>query len=159
VEPSKYAMAEEDKNAAAEKRETAGGTETPANAASEPEAEMLGGRGIETVDPMVDELLTVRLRYKQPDSDESTRFDVSVVDEGLSIESAGADVQFAAAVASLGMLLRNSPYKGSASWAQILDLAEAGRGADQRGYRAEFIELVERAQAIAEARKTESLSR
>ncbi len=120
---------------------------------------VISGRRVEEFAPVTDELLTVRLRYKQPDADTSVRFDVPVVDTGTGIDAADADVQFAAAVASFGMLLRNSPYKGRASWAQVLDLAEAGRGADRHGYRAEFIELVRKAQQIAETRKVDESRR
>jgi Ca-activated chloride channel family protein len=95
-------------------------------------------------------MLTVRLRFKKPDADESARFDVPLVDSGGTIDSASKDVQFAAAVAEFGMLLRHAEYMGDASWAQVLDLAEAGRGEDAKGYRAQFIELVQKARAIAE---------
>ncbi|MGH7293233.1 MAG: YfbK domain-containing protein [Myxococcota bacterium] len=44
--------------------------------------------------------------------------------------------------------MRNSPYKGNASFAQVLDLAEGARAEDAGGYRAEFIELVNRAKAL-----------
>jgi len=102
---------------------------------------------------MEDELLTVKLRYKRPEGDTSTKIEFPLVDDGGTIDAADVDVRFAAAVAQFGMLLRDSPYKGDASWAQVLDLAESGRGEDSHGYRAEFIELVRKAQGIAEAQR------
>ena len=41
------------------------------------------------------------------------------------------------------MLLRDSEYKGSATWQSLLALARGARGGDREGYRAEFIRLVE----------------
>jgi Ca-activated chloride channel homolog len=46
------------------------------------------------------------------------------------------------------MILRNSPYKGSANFADALDWANAGKGEDVHGYRAEFIRLVRHAMSI-----------
>jgi Ca-activated chloride channel family protein len=74
----------------------------------------------------------------------------AVKDEGKSAESASADFRFAAAVAEFGMLLRRSPYRGSASFANVLDLAEGALGEDKDGYRKQFMELVRQAQALSD---------
>ena len=51
--------------------------------------------------------------------------------------------------AELGMLLRNSPHKGAASYAEVLELAEAGLStARDREARSEFTELVKKARAL-----------
>ena len=92
------------------------------------------------------DLLTVKLRYKAPEGDTSRLLEVRVA-EGAGGDS--EDARFAAAVAAFGMLLRGSEYKGEASFGQVLELARAGRGQDQGGTRAEFIRLVETAQALA----------
>ena len=55
----------------------------------------------------------------------------------------------ATAVADFGLLLRNSEYKGNATWDQVLKLAGNARGTDEEGYRAEFIQLVKKAQLIS----------
>lgn len=55
------------------------------------------------------------------------------------------DFRFSAAVASFGMLLRKSAYSGNSSYQSILDLANPARGTDKYRYRAEFIQLVEKA--------------
>ncbi|MCB0675653.1 MAG: DUF3520 domain-containing protein, partial [Saprospiraceae bacterium] len=57
--------------------------------------------------------------------------------------------RFAAAVASFGMLLRNSSFKGDSSFDEVLTLARGAKGSDPHGYRREFIELVELAQSLA----------
>jgi Ca-activated chloride channel homolog len=98
------------------------------------------------------EMLTVRLRYKQPDAADSARFDVPLIDRGASFESASADYRFAASVAEFGMILRESPYRGSASFEHVLNTAERSRGADRNGYRDEFVRLVRRARALKDLR-------
>lgn len=91
------------------------------------------------------ELLTVKLRYKQPDSDTSTLVDFGVIDEGQGFQESSPDFQFAAAVASFGMLLRDSPYKGDWNYQSVLEVAKANKGADVFELRQEFVELVQAA--------------
>jgi Ca-activated chloride channel family protein len=102
-----------------------------------------------------DELMTVKLRYKAPDGDDS-RLLSAVVKTGT--EELSGNVGFAAAVAEFGMLLRQSPHKGSATHAGAAALARRFRGPDPDGYRAEFIRLVELAEALvrqADGRQTD----
>jgi Ca-activated chloride channel homolog len=70
------------------------------------------------------------------------------VDEGKKYTQATEDFRFAAAAASFAMILRDSPYKGNATPASVLELAQAAKGSDPGGYRAEFIKLVERAKEL-----------
>ena len=72
-----------------------------------------------------------------------------VVDEGRSIYESSPDLQFATAVAEFGMLLRKSQYKGSATYADVLALARAMRGADLEGYRDEFLRMVETSRTLS----------
>lgn len=102
------------------------------------------------------ELLTVKLRYKQPDGDVSTKMDVPVIDAGKTWHDASQDYRFAAGVAQFGMMLRNSPYKADSSYAQVLDLAQSGLGKDEKGYRSEFIKLVEKARELSAVRDAKS---
>jgi Ca-activated chloride channel family protein len=97
------------------------------------------------------ELMTVKVRYKQPAGDRSTLVTVPVVARSTpSPRHAG----FAAAVAEFGMVLRGSPFKGDATFADAARLATAHRGDDPDGYRAEFIRLVELAAALDRQRST-----
>ncbi|MFT5127540.1 MAG: Ca-activated chloride channel family protein [Rhodothermales bacterium] len=89
------------------------------------------------------ELVQLRLRYKQPDGQTSKLMEAPVYDNGGSYADASADFKFAASVASFGMLLRGSPYAGNASFEGIAELADEGRGPDVRGYRQEFLNLVQ----------------
>jgi Ca-activated chloride channel family protein len=95
------------------------------------------------------ELLTIKVRYKDPDASDSKLLSEWVADTGTTIESASDNFKFSSAVAGFGMLLRDSKYKGDARYADIARLARAAAGADAQGYRTEFVQLVERAHALA----------
>jgi Ca-activated chloride channel family protein len=96
------------------------------------------------------ELLTVKLRYKEPDGDESKPLSVGVAGGNASYRNASENFKFAASIAEFGMLLRDSRYKGQSSYDGALELARASTGADLRGYRAEFVKLVETAKSLSE---------
>ncbi len=89
---------------------------------------------------------TITLRYKEPQGSVSTPVSATVIDQGKSVFEASPDLQFAAAVAEMGMLLRNSPNKGTSSWEEVAHLANLSRGADLDGMRGEFATLVKSAQ-------------
>jgi len=95
------------------------------------------------------ELLTLKLRYKQPDSDHSAKLDVPVEDSGRSFEEASADFRFAAAVAGFGMALRDSAYKGDASLRTSEAWARSALGEDEGGHRAELVSLIAQARRLA----------
>ncbi len=95
------------------------------------------------------ELLTLKLRYKQPDGDRSRRLEFPVTDSGKSFERASTDFKFATAVAEFGMLLRGSEFAGSSTYGGVLELAQAAKGTDAEGYRSEFLTLVKTAQRLA----------
>ena len=103
-----------------------------------PTGEMRGG-----------ELMTVKLRYKEPDGEESRLLSVAVADSNASHQNASENLKFSSAVAQFGMLLRGSRYKGDATYDSALRLARASAGADLRGHRAEFVNLVERAKTLS----------
>ncbi len=94
------------------------------------------------------EMLTVKLRYKKPDGDKSELIQQALVDDGKQFANASADSKFAAAVAEFGMLLRDSEFKGNATVGSVRQWAEEGKGTDANGYRAGFIELVRKAEAL-----------
>lgn len=94
-------------------------------------------------------IATLRLRYKEPTSDTSQLVTTSITDDGKSAYAASPQTQFAAAVAEFGMLLRNSQFKGNATYADVLALARAMRGTDIEGYREEFQRMVETSRTIS----------
>lgn len=89
-----------------------------------------------------DEMLTVKFRYKEPDGDVSKLIVKTVMDENGTIENASEDFKFSAAVALFGMQLRDSNFINTKNKQDVIALAEAGKGIDAEGYRAEFIRLV-----------------
>lgn len=101
----------------------------------------------EPVGAFGDEMMNVKIRYKLPDGDQSRLLAHPVrVPEGRAATS--NDFRFAAAVASFGMVLRESEHRGRASVQQVLSLARGARGPDAEGYRAEFIRMVEQYAAL-----------
>jgi Ca-activated chloride channel family protein len=93
-----------------------------------------------------DEWMTVKVRYKPPTGSTSQLLERVIREEAAS---PSVDFRFAAAVASFGMLLRDSEYKGNSSYHGVMTLARSGKGRDDEGYRAEFIRLVEMAAGLA----------
>lgn len=90
------------------------------------------------------ELLTVKLRYKKPESNKSKLMEIPVEVESLSIENTSVAYQFAAGVAQFGMLLRNSEYKHEAAYENTINLIKHNIGDDPYGYRSEFLSLVKK---------------
>ena len=96
------------------------------------------------------ELLTVKLRYKQPDGDTSKLLEVPVANDVKEWSAASEDFRFAAAVAAFGQKLRGSKTLKNFDWPAIQKLARPNLGDDPGSYRAEFLTLVEKARQIDE---------
>ncbi len=92
------------------------------------------------------ELMFVKLRYKQPDGDVSSLLETPVSADAANLENVSSDFRFASAVAGFGLLLRNSAYKGSATFDSIQDLAASAIEGDR--YREEFLNLVVTAKTL-----------
>lgn len=102
-----------------------------------------------------DEFGIVKVRYKLPDEDVSTKFE-HVVNIADNLEVAGShNLKWSAAVAEFSLLLRDSKFKGNASYEQVIDLAKQSVGYDEEGYRAEFIGLVKRVAALDDRHTTD----
>jgi Ca-activated chloride channel family protein len=99
-------------------------------------------------DPKSSELLTLKVRYKEPAGDVSRKLEFPLMDTGARFAAASSDFKFAAAVAEFGMILRDSPHKGAGSLDDVIAWAEAGTESDAGGYRGEFTELVRQAGAL-----------
>lgn len=111
---------------------------------------------IKTVDPLKyqanrsivssgNEWMTIKLRYKKPDGDKSQLLSQTVTGDGNTFRNSSDNFRFSAAVASFGMLLRNSEFRQQSSYDLVLQLARSAKGNDTNGYRAEFIRLVQSA--------------
>ena len=116
---------------------------------------------IKTVDPLKyqpaktnvvysgEEIMTIKLRHKKPQEEESKLISKSVLDKHITLSETSDNFRFSASVASFGMILRNSAYKQNTSYKQIVSLAKSAKGNDENGYRAEFIKLAESAALLA----------
>ena len=93
------------------------------------------------------DLMTVKLRYKEPDGEHSKLMEVPVIENRNSKLS--EDYYFASAAAMFGQLLRDSDFKGDATYDMVIAQARRGLGNDPHGYRREFIRLVETAKGMA----------
>ncbi len=97
-------------------------------------------------------LLTVNLRYLQPDDDSASEFQVRV-DARKRLSDPSSDLAFATSVIGYGMLLRQSKFTGSMNWNWVVETAEENIGRDPQGLREEFVELCKQAAAITPAQQ------
>ena len=91
-----------------------------------------------------DELAFLKIRYKLPGSDTSKLVTTPVgkMTEVPSLVTAPLEARFATAVAAFGQILRGGQYTGTFSYDDVIALAQASKGVDEFGYRAEFVNLV-----------------
>ncbi len=97
-----------------------------------------------------DEIAFLKMRYKLPEASVSQLLEVPVTPSLVygDIDAVSPDMKFAAAVAAFGQKLKGSKYAAGMSWSDIAMLAQAGRGADESGYRAEFMGLIKTASLL-----------
>jgi Ca-activated chloride channel family protein len=95
------------------------------------------------------DLLTVKLRYKKPDEDKSILMEKPVKYKLIPDTQLSENFRFSAAVAEYGLLLKDSEYKGTADWKQVIELARSSQGKDKEGYRKEFMTLAELARDLS----------
>lgn len=96
------------------------------------------------------EMLTVKIRYKQPDGNQSKLLEQPVVDRyHEKLSNTSDNFRFSASVAMLGMLLRQSEFVQESTFEQAIALAEGAKGVDKEGYRAEYVKLAKSAQLLA----------
>ncbi|WP_202617303.1 vWA domain-containing protein [Roseimaritima sediminicola] len=101
------------------------------------------------------ELMTVKLRYKQPGQEQSILQQWAVDDSGRAFSETDTDFQFAAAVAGFGMLLRDSRYAGDWTLDAIEEVAQSALGDDPWGFRQEFVEMVAAAASLRRGTRTD----
>lgn len=94
------------------------------------------------------ELMTIKLRYKQPDGKISTKVEIPVMGRVLDLDETSDNFRFSASIAEFGLILRSSPYQAEASMEKVIAMAKAAVGDDEEGYRSEFIRLVKLAEVL-----------
>ncbi|HBK47155.1 MAG TPA: hypothetical protein DDZ67_12140, partial [Xanthomonadaceae bacterium] len=122
---------------------------TPVGSGAEQLPPLRYGRPAQVPASHADEVAEVRLRYKLPEQQSSERFDSPVL-AGQLRATPGDALAFAAAVAGFADALRGGARMPGWGWTQIAATARAARGDDADGERAEFLRLVEAAQALVE---------
>ncbi|HEV7484776.1 MAG TPA: VWA domain-containing protein [Thermoanaerobaculia bacterium] len=95
------------------------------------------------------ELLTLKLRYKEPEGDTSKLLTYTVNDNHADVTAASDNLRFASSVAEFGMLLRDSKFKGDATYDEVRTLAHKSLGRDFEGYRHDFLTMITDAQNLS----------
>ncbi len=90
------------------------------------------------------EWLNLKIRYKEPEEEESILKEYPVKEEDYAKEPS-EDFYFAAAVAEFGLILRDSAYKGEASFENVRALLKKV-DSDEDDYKDEFVYLVKKLQ-------------
>lgn len=88
------------------------------------------------------ELLAVKLRYKQPEGSESQLLTFPLEDKSVPYAEIDKDFRWAAAMAEFGMLLRRSPHKGQSTWSTLVERARGALGTPVDTSRAETLEMI-----------------
>jgi Ca-activated chloride channel family protein len=101
------------------------------------------------------EILTLRTRYKQPTDSVSKEIALPVNTSKGEFAQASENLRWASSVAMFGMLLRNSEHKGSITWEMLESTAKASKGADDEGYRSDFIRMAGLAKELAAMKQAE----
>ena len=93
------------------------------------------------------DLAFLRLRYKEPGAAQS-----KLLEEVVPVATVEADKEaaFGAAIAGFGQLLRGNTALGEWSYADAIALANANKGDDDYGYRAEAVRLMRLAQSLSQ---------
>ncbi len=94
------------------------------------------------------EVMNIKLRYKQPESETSKLITYPVPNANKSWQQASDNFRFSAAVAEFGLLLRESAFKQNSSYTQTITMAKDSEGNDENGYRAEFVKIVKNAESL-----------
>jgi Ca-activated chloride channel homolog len=97
----------------------------------------------------IGELANLRLRYKQPDADESRLLEYPILKSSIvAREKTTPDFRFAASVAAFGQMLRGGKYTSDFDFDDVQTLAKSALSKDEEGYRREFVSLVKLAQSL-----------
>ncbi|MEQ9187485.1 MAG: von Willebrand factor type A domain-containing protein [Cryomorphaceae bacterium] len=94
------------------------------------------------------EMATVKIRYKEPDGERSQLISEIVKNDAKNLNMASNNLRWSSSVAGFGMLLRKSEHKGSAAYANVIELAESALGKDEEGYRRECLQLMRSAEIL-----------
>jgi len=95
------------------------------------------------------DLVTVKIRYKPPTSEQSLLLSRVVLDRPIPLAQANDNTRFGAAVAQYALTLRGAPGFTKERLASARSLAASAVGKEVRGERREFLALMDRAMSIS----------
>lgn len=90
---------------------------------------------------LTNEMVTVKLRYKEPDGKVSKEIVTTAPNSKSTFMETSENFRFSAAVAMVGMILGESKFIDKTMIKDAVSLAQASKGKDEDGYRAEFVRL------------------
>ena len=93
-----------------------------------------------------DEWMTLKLRYKQPEGDVSTKVEFFLKEADVEAKRSDLDFEWASAIAEFGLLLRHSQYAPQANWDKVISRAQNAAG--DSNYRLECLEMMIKAKAL-----------
>ncbi len=124
----------------------------PAEKPVEVSAPVAGRDNHALADPQSIEICTIRVRYKLPTSNESTKIEITVPTPMVLARDVqrpiSRDHVWATAVAEFGLVTKHSSFAGTGNFSQVLELAQSALGDDPTGQRREFVTLVRQAQHL-----------
>lgn len=94
------------------------------------------------------ELMNVKLRYKEPAGEVSQLLEVPVQNQVVAFDQISQEARWATAVAAFAQRLRGDTTSATLTWEQIRQLARSSKGPDALGYRGEFLQLIDKAEAV-----------
>ncbi len=107
------------------------------------------GKTTDTKSQLNNEWLTLKIRYKLPDSDISKLITFTEKGKPKKIKNTSNSFRFTAAVAAFGMLLRDSENINSMTYGETIALAQNARGEDTEGFKGEMIRMLKTAQSLS----------
>jgi Ca-activated chloride channel family protein len=96
-----------------------------------------------------EEIMTVKFRYKKPDGETSKLIVHPLQDQNIALAKTSDNFRWSAAVAAFGMILRESEYVKGFSVEDTVELAQAAKGTDKKGYRCKFLNLLKATMPLA----------
>ena len=85
--------------------------------------------------------MKVLIKYKDPET-EANKEVTKYIDQTSEKDTPSEDIIFISAVIEFGLILRNSRYKGDASYNRIINRLEGLSSVENDPYRQEFLSLV-----------------
>ena len=91
---------------------------------------------------------TIDFRYKNPDEDVSIPLSLGIYDQQVDFLEASEHMKFVGSVASFALVLRDSDYKGNATYEKILHWLNQVNLEDRHGFKQELKESVQQASLL-----------